>query len=198
MSDPPDRQPEESLERAFGVAWRRRSLQGRRTVLGVERDEHGERWRSWRSVSSSIVTDEFSEIPVEGPRKVQGVVQSFAREGHDSVTWLARALAVKTDRSVCEVRVIAEVLRLAGCNDQLNLGGLACMQAVVRWQLFWEAHTLGIPKLFFYQASDHFGIGGRYTMGVAVALAQHVARSTREGADIEKQRSGSLSTEGLA
>ena len=108
--------------------------------------EHGERYRSWRSVSSSIVTDEFSDFPLEGPRKVQWVDHSFAREGHDLVTWLEKTLAVKrfseTGRSVYRLAAIAEVLRFAGCYDQLNLGG--------------NRH----PQAPCYEASDHFGIGG--------------------------------------
>ena len=78
---------------------------------------------------------EFSDFHVECPRTVQWAVQGFAREGHDPVTWLEKTLAVKrfseTDRSVQTLRNIAEVLRLAGCYDQLNFGGLACMKPLM-------------------------------------------------------------------
>ena len=127
-------------------------------TLRVDRDEHGERWSSWRSASSFVVTDEFSEFPVERPRTVQWEVQSFAREGHDPVTWLEKTLATKrfseTDRSVYELWVIAEVLRLAGCYDQLSLAGLACMEALVRRrQSIWEAHNRD-HQVACYGASD--------------------------------------------
>ena len=67
------------------------------------------------------------------------------------MTWLEKTLAVKrfceTDRSFYELRVVAEVLRQAGCYDQLNRGGLACMGALMRrWQLLWEAHNRDPPS----------------------------------------------------
>ena len=70
---------------------------------------------------------------------MQWVDRGFAREGHDPDDVVGRTLATKrfseTAPSLYELEVIAEVLRLAGCNDQLNLGGLACMEALMRrWQ----------------------------------------------------------------
>ena len=40
-----------------------------------------------KCVSSSTVTYEFSDFAVQGPRTAQRVVQSFARDGHDPVTY---------------------------------------------------------------------------------------------------------------
>ena len=159
----------------------------------AEQHEHGGHCHPCGSVLPPSPRTSSVTFPSKVLAQCNGVTQNFAPEGHDSVTWVENTLAVKkfseADRTVYELRVIAEVFRLAGCYDQLNLGALACMEALMhRWQLTWEAHIRD-PQVPCCEAACYFGIGGRRSTGVAAALAQHVARSMGEEAGIEKQRS---------
>ena len=161
-------------------------------TLAVTYDEQGERWRSWREVAAVLYADTFPDFPVEGPRTMLWIVRSFAKEGLDPVTWLERHLSLKkfsdTDRSVHELRVLAEVMRLAGSYDQLNLASLACMEMIARrWQLILEAHHHD-PLAPNYEAAEAFTSISRSRSGVAPMLAQYVAKVLKDDADVEKQR----------
>ena len=89
------------------LRWRSTSRKMRGSWV-VGPDEHRERCRSWQSVSSVVIV-ELSDFPVERPRAVQWVVESFPREGHDPVTWPEKTLAVKrfseTDRPAYPLRL---------------------------------------------------------------------------------------------
>ena len=93
------------------------------------------------------------------------------------------------DRSVHELRVIAEVLELAAQYDQVNMGALACMERLGRrWQAILEAHSKD-PMQPDYDAAEAFSGTVNRRVCVAPSLRAHVAKEMRDDAEIDKQRS---------
>ena len=114
-------------------------------TLAVEYDSHGERFKSWRIATSEMVTDEFPDFPVEGPRTMQWLAKFFVREGKTPTQWLDGHLAAKryqdSDRAVHELKSLARIMETGGSYDQLNLASLGSFELVARrWQLILEAH----------------------------------------------------------
>ena len=94
-----------------------------------------------------------------------------------------------TDRSVHELRCLAEIFETGGSYDQLNLSSLACFElADRRWQLIMSAHSksAAVPD---YDGSECFEGIEKKRFGIAPSLTEHVACKMKDEAEIEKQRS---------
>jgi len=161
-------------------------------ILTVEYDSSGERLRDWRSAVAVFKEDPFPDWPLSGPRSVMWLSTFFVKLSLSPSLWLERHLQTEgwssTDRSVHELRVLAEVLELAAQYDQLNLGSLACMERLCRrWQAILEAHTRD-PAQPDYEAAEAFSGTVNRRVCVAPSLRAHVAREMRDEAEIDKQR----------
>ena len=150
-------------------------------TLPVVFDTHGERYRLWREVANALESDEFSDWPVEGPRAMRWLAKFWARQGCSPTQWLDKHLQTtgysNTDRSVHELRCIAEVVESAGCYDQMNLASLASFELLARrWQLILEAHSRnpGSPDC---DGSEYFE-GVEQKFGVAPPVATRACGAT--------------------
>ena len=105
-------------------------------TLAVTYDEHGERYKMWRDVSRAFTQNDFKDWPVEGPRTMGWLAKHFARLALTPTTRLEKHLRdnryADSDRSVHELRVIAEAFEHAGSYDQLNLSSLASFELLAR------------------------------------------------------------------
>ena len=106
----------------------------------------GHREREWKDAVKLFQSDAFADWPLSGPRSLEWVANFFCKAGLPPVIWLERHLQTEgwsdTDRSVHELRVLAEVFELAAQYDQLNLCALACFERLGRrWQAILEAHS---------------------------------------------------------
>ena len=77
---------------------------------------------------------------------MQWLCKHWARQGLTPTLWLEKHLHNEsygaTDRSVHELRCLAEIIETGGCYDQLNMGSLACFELIARrWQLIISAHS---------------------------------------------------------
>ena len=161
-------------------------------TLPVVFDTHGERHRLWREVANALGSDEFNDWPVEGPRTMKWLAKFWARQGCSPTQWSDKHLQTtgysNTDRSVHELRCVAEVVESAGCYDQMNLASLASFELLARrWQLILEAHSRN-PGSPDYDGSEYFEGLEKKKFGVAPSLREHVARRMRDDAEIEKQK----------
>ncbi len=120
------------------------------------------------------------------------LVKYWAKQGCTPTQWLDRHLHSEnyslTDRSVHELRALAEIMDSAGSYDQLNLAALASFELVARrWQLILAAHARN-PASPDYEGAEHYEGLEKRRFGIAPAMTEHVARRMKEEADIEKQR----------
>lgn len=105
-------------------------------TLPVLYDAQGERHRPWRDVAAALESDRFEDWPISGPRTMQWLAKFWARQGASPSQWLDRHLQAHpyqaSDRSIHELRCIAEVMEMAGGYDQLNLAGLGSFELLAR------------------------------------------------------------------
>ena len=87
-----------------------------------------------------------------------------------------------------ELRLITEVLQLAGTFDQLNFSSLSSTELIARRiQPTVEAHAISPQKPCYDNASLFAGQGSSVD-GVCPELKSFVARKAREDAEIEKSK----------
>eukprot|EP00913_Durusdinium_trenchii_P010332 g9688.t1 len=105
-------------------------------TLSVCYDDQGERYRSWREATKEAREYSYSDWPLEGPQSVLHLMKYMLKNGGSPKQWLliwARHKGVHdNDRVMHEMRALLESFELAGCYDQLNLGSLACFEALGR------------------------------------------------------------------
>ena len=93
-----------------------------------------------------------------------------------------------TDRVVHELRVLVEVLELAGSHDQVNLPMLASLEFLGRRiQAICDAHSVN-PQKPNYDSANLFAGSGQASDAVAPEMRSYVARRARDEAEIEKSR----------
>jgi hypothetical protein len=161
-------------------------------TLSVSFDDHGERHMTWRDATAKMVEDSFNDWPITGPRTMLWLCKFWSKQGHSPSTWLEKHLATEsygvTDRSVHELRALAEVMDTAGMYDQLNLASLASFELVARrWQLILAAHSRNAANPD-YDGSEYYEGIEKKRFGIAPALSEHVSRKMRDDAEIEKQK----------
>jgi len=161
-------------------------------TLEVKYDDHQERHRHWRDVANSVIEDSFADWPLSGPRTMLWLCKFWARQNKTPTTWLDHHLATEsygaTDRSVHELRALAEIFEVAGSYDQLNLGALASFElAARRWQLIISAHSKNAASPD-YDGAEYFEGLEKRRFGVAPVLVEHVVKRMKDDAEIEKQR----------
>jgi hypothetical protein len=162
-------------------------------TLPVSFDAHGERHRLWREVANSVESDVFPDWPLEGPRTMMWLVKFWSRQGGGPVAWLEKHLQTESysvsDRSVHELRALAEVIEMAGTYDQLNLAALASFELLARrWQLILAAHSKN-PSSPDYDGSEYFEGLEKRRFGIAPSLQEYVSKKMKDDAEIEKQKS---------
>lgn len=161
-------------------------------VLAVHYDDHGERYREFKEATKDMVEDGFSDWPVEGPRSMLWLCKNFARQGLTPTTWLEKHIHEQryadTDRSLHELRMLAEVFYQAVTYDQLNVSSLASFELMGRrWQLILDAHSSDSQKPN-YEGSIYYSGLEHQRFGIMPDLSAHVARRMKEDVQVEIQR----------
>ena len=99
-------------------------------TLAIDYDEHGERFKRWRSFSREAKFHKFEDWPFEDSNsQMLFLIKHWDRHGEDGQVWLDIWLI---DRGVCaqertgiEMKTLVTTLHLAGTYDQLNTPCLA-------------------------------------------------------------------------
>lgn len=106
-----------------------------RTLL-VDYDNHGIRYKEWRSVAHESKEYGYPDWPHEGPATVLHMVKHMLKFGGDPKLWLELWCRQKSiseqDRVKHELRCLMEVLYYGGTYDQLNMPVLASFESVAR------------------------------------------------------------------
>ena len=105
-------------------------------TMWVDYDAQGERFKNWRSVVRESQSLQYSGYPLDGPASVMGFAKHTDRHGGDPRLWLAIWAREKNidahDRVFHEMTTLTEALYHAGTYDQLNIGGLVCLEVLAR------------------------------------------------------------------
>ena len=105
-------------------------------TLWVDTDEHGVRIKEWKSVCAESWQEPLRTIEVDGPGRALHLCKHMYRFGGDPRRWLAGFLndtgLTKQDRVYHELVTLTEALMVAGTYDQLNMGGVACLEKITR------------------------------------------------------------------
>ncbi|CAK0793959.1 unnamed protein product, partial [Prorocentrum cordatum] len=162
-------------------------------ALSVKFNAFNRRERVWVDSVKEMVEDAFSDWPLDGPRAFLWLMMSFAQLAMVPTFWLERHLQTagwsENDRSIHEMRMMAEVFELAISYDQLNVASLAAFERLGRrWQAILEAHGKS-PMNPNYEIADKFSGYNRRAQLVAPALRTYVAKEVREEAEIDRQTS---------
>ncbi|CAK0886357.1 unnamed protein product [Prorocentrum cordatum] len=131
-------------------------------ALSVSYDEHGERYKDWRSVCAEISFSHFSdwEKHHEGP-----------------------------ERTGIEMKLLLDILYLSGCYDQVNGPSLASIEAVSRrvCQII-EAYSTGAPGRANWEGVKHFMPLANSASVAPPELRSHARRRAKEEVEIENMR----------
>ncbi|CAK0882062.1 unnamed protein product, partial [Prorocentrum cordatum] len=102
-------------------------------TLWVEWDDQGERYKEFRKAVNESLSYEWGHQRLEGGLACLHTCKMMHRTAGTPRAWLEKFLRDKniapTDRVAHELRPLVEALEEAGCFDQVNLGGLACLEA---------------------------------------------------------------------
>ncbi|CAK0811878.1 unnamed protein product [Prorocentrum cordatum] len=110
LGRPPLSGPEETPSAAEAVA----PIEGEDVrLLAADFDGQGERFKPWREAVHEITQEEFSDQPLDAPPSALATCKSMPRVG-----------------VAHELRCICEDLYMAGCYDQVNLGGLMVLEVL--------------------------------------------------------------------
>ena len=106
-------------------------------TLWIDIDEHDEQWKPWRDVVRESFTRGWGkEWDLDGPPSCFEVSRHFDKNGGDPRLWLQLFESEKgikrSDRLHHELSTLIDTLYYAGSVDQLNLGGLLCLEIVAR------------------------------------------------------------------
>ena len=109
-------------------------------TLWIDTNDQQERFKEWWKVcaesTDSAWPQRFVDWPLEGPSTALFWCKYTQRFGGNPRLWLAEFIRTKglatVDRSVRELTFLCDVMWYAGTYDQLNVGGLAALEAVVR------------------------------------------------------------------
>ena len=105
-------------------------------TLWVDYDTHGERYKAWKEVCSESFTPVQDSKPIDGPCTALHLLKHTLHQGGDPRLWMqlwARAKHLEpTDRTFHEMKMLTEVLFLAGTYDQVNIPSLMSMEVVCR------------------------------------------------------------------
>ena len=94
----------------------------------------------------------------------------------------------RSDRTYHELQVLVEIFYVAGVYDQVNGGGLACLEvAARRIQTIVDAYAVDPAKPSWSNARFYSGVGSVDDL-VSPDLRQYVARQAKEESDIESVR----------
>ncbi|CAK0867094.1 unnamed protein product [Prorocentrum cordatum] len=169
---------EEPAESAAG----KNDAYGDARTLWVDWDEQGERRKEFKRAvaESSDVKWDHHRLPAD--RTCLHTCKMMVNLSGSPHAWLERFLREKgiasTDRVAHELRVLCDILEEAGEFDQINLGGLACLEvAALRLNLLVDAHKSGSAS---YSNAKYLSPLTEVDQLMAPGLRSHVSRRAKE------------------
>ncbi|CAK0854189.1 unnamed protein product [Prorocentrum cordatum] len=160
--------------------WVERGDQGERLIQGVQEGD--------QRVGEPRLGD-WGHQRLEGGSTCLRTCKTMYRASGTPRAWLEKFLREKniapTDRVAQELRPRAEALEEAGCFDQLNLGGLACLEVVARRlnAIVGARKRGGAPS---FANAMHLAPLGEADELPALALRQRVSRRAKEDWEAEQ------------
>ena len=133
-------------------------------TLWVQRDEHGERFKTWRVVIAECRQANFTggwSRYHEGPPSTLSLFNNLVRQNEDTMVWLSnffKEFAIgNKERTATEMRVLVRAIWLSGVYDQVNGPALACIEELARRvsQLV-EAYSSGAAGKPNFTSVKHF------------------------------------------
>jgi hypothetical protein len=157
-------------------------------VLPVARDSNNVRYRSIRNTAEITAEVPFDDWPLLGPRTSMWYVRELGKLSVDPIarhsTW-KHENGLKDDQRVCTSHeMLAEILELAVCVDQLDVSNLSCFEILLRHTQMIEAEVKkSAESKKEYDVSEYYLGRTRRTGGALVCpdLVKWVAE--RAGAD---------------
>ena len=134
----------------------------------------------------------FTDTPIDGPPTALDLAKHQERFGGDPRRWLSSWAHDKKldqgDRNMHELRCLTDILHYAGTVDQLNLGGLVCLEILARRiQLMTDA--LQVPMRPNWEAAKYFAGLPSADDVVSPSLRTYVARKAKDESEIFNARS---------
>jgi hypothetical protein len=162
----------------------------------IDFDADGKRRKPWRKVLSEGSVEVYRDSPVTGEAQALFCAKHVFLNGGRPSGWLrewARDRGItKTHRVFHEVQTLVTALEAAGETDQVNLGGLVCIEIVVRrLQSLVEAYSRGPENPDWTLAAS---LTSASDVGDVISknLRSSAMRETKERMDIENFRARSL------
>ena len=135
----------------------------------IERDRHKMRWKSWRDAVADSTEERFGDFPssLSGAPQALHFCRQIARtSGNPSSFFESVRKEInlgKGDKIYHDVKAMLDMLEHCGCYDQLNLGGLAVIEALVRRLLATlEANAKGVHNANWTMARHITGSGSLF------------------------------------
>ncbi|CAK0865318.1 unnamed protein product [Prorocentrum cordatum] len=155
-------------------------------ILEVDYDAQGERYKPFRTACRESSREAFPGQPIEGTASALTVCKSMERTNGDPRSWLRDFLRSKGlgDRVSHELRVLCDILVWAAVCDQVNLGGLMCLETAAR-------RVAGLVAVYSDPAKPVWGRARLYTGAASSddiagqALQQFAARKIKEQQDAQ-------------
>ncbi|CAK0883464.1 unnamed protein product, partial [Prorocentrum cordatum] len=158
-------------------------------ALWVEWDDQGERYMEFRKAVNESLSYDWGHQRLEGGLTCLRTCKMMYRTAGTPLAWLEKFLRDKniapTVRVARELRPLVEALEEAGCFDQVNLGGLACLGVIVRrLNAIVDAYKrAGAPS--FVNARYLAPLGEADEL-MAPSLRSHVSRRAKEDWEVEQ------------
>lgn len=159
-------------------------------TLPVEWDAQGTRYKEFKKAVSESTEHSIDDAELQGGQTALFMLKKMFHRGNDPKGWLLEfsrenQLTPK-DRTWHELQTLTLAVHLAGTHDALNLGSLACIEALARrLAAIPEAYRGGPGVLPKWEGTRHIlGISDPFSL-MSSELRSHVVRSTRE--EIERE-----------
>ena len=160
-------------------------------TLWVDWDAHGERFKAWRDVCRESTSEELDEQRLEGAATALHMCKAMERQGGDPKLWLEKWLREKrlegSDRVAHELRCLTDVLYMVGTVDQLNVGGLHCVESLCR-RIAAIVEAYAVPGRPSWEHARYYAGVGTAEEVVAPALRTHVLRRAKDEAEVSTAR----------
>ena len=115
-------------------------------TLWIDRNGKSERYKTWRTVCQESRQVDHAGLALGGERTALHVATMMERQGGDPRLWAERWLREKgierDSRTGRELSVLTNALYQGGVYDQLNVGGVGCLEVICRRvAVLVEAHS---------------------------------------------------------
>ena len=157
-------------------------------VLDVLRDDHGERFRDWRSAATESTQELFADSPVTGLPTALHVMKSMCRTAGDPTREIFQATNARREATApATSRAHSATLCAAVSYGQSNLGALASVEIQCRRiAVIIAAHNDAQHPS--WTTARFYSEGTQADAAITPVLLSHVLRGAKDEADIFASR----------